>query len=1256
MILFWFEVVLLFERVKKQNNAVGRWLRKREKEIPAMSSAYALLSPIRLDEKEKACYSDEFNLALAHPDAKNIALSGPYGAGKSSVAITIEEAEVVKGRKWVHISLADFDGVSNERSVEDEILSQLVYKVPPKNLSKSRLKPLRDASRLRDAICAVLILLFVLDTTFLFCAANGGMMFSLPAVSEKTTVATAIAVWCALLGYAIYHEFRTKSASKTFKRLKILNAEVELFNGENDTALDKYMDDIVYVLKNSKLDVVVFEDIDRFDNLTVFEKLRRINDLANEGRPRTLRFLYLIKDSLFKEPHERTKFFDFIIPVIPFIDPSNSIGLLKRGLEAGGIKVGEAFLYQLSSFVDDPRILKEICNESIHYRRFLFTEEEIAKYESENLIGIVAYKVLFPEDYENLQRGRGYVQSLFSKKEKLVEKLIAQNRNKINRLQEKINRTRETLRLNESELQLLYLSTMKEFRCSRDYQYAEGDGSTEPSNFIESIRNNQNLDLDYKLEQIENSNTEYSSRLREIRGDFDAASAIYRRQINELEKRSAEYSRMRLSDLIAAGASEGDFFTVQLDDLVREADYKEFGIDEVMTSKYLPLIRFLVSQGWLDETYPRYMSNVYPDSIFPSDLDFVNSALGAGPSQPGYKIVNPEAVSIRLDRRVLLRSSSRNYSLLAGLLSLKKKELTEAMLEGVHQDRDSSFIAGFLSSDSFEQFVFHWLDESYSEWPIDMIENSMITDRQKIISLRRAFSASSLPTAISREAQAIGEFVSLYPDFPSGLISDPVQFAKSLDLVSYSPDDINVDACNEYVLGRVIELGLYVPEAPLVSKLFSWRYKRGELINLADLNVGVCRESDGAIRNRVLNDINCYVSSLVVDSQVSLRDDDEAIEMILGADGLSESACREYVNALANPICSLSRIESDEFACIAIELGKVKPTVANLLSGYGRLGFFDGLSEFIAGCGKIGAAAGDIADGETKTTARGLLESCLSSESLDADAIERVAGSFGCSFAGITLPAYEPQKIERLIDLHALKVTASNLTSIREVYPDLVSRFAKCDLKLYADLVCGVEGEGPQCELCVAEVVEIFEDEDADLSQKVRIAKVLEDQITLKPSFPDEVNICLIERNMYDCPESLILPYEHGGKSLRETVAKIIESKPCEFVEVDLPGTLEKRLLEGLSGESRVGRVDFVAQRIDALIGKNERERVRSILQEAGLVNYVKLIDGPLAMIESTSEDDRLLNLLTRLGMCGKVAIKTNRDGKRRVSSRGYCR
>lgn len=76
------------------------------------------LTPVVLNENEKQMLSYE-NYAQALDEAFhnericNIALSGPYGAGKSTIMQTYESEH--KDRRCIHISLAKFQGANESR-------------------------------------------------------------------------------------------------------------------------------------------------------------------------------------------------------------------------------------------------------------------------------------------------------------------------------------------------------------------------------------------------------------------------------------------------------------------------------------------------------------------------------------------------------------------------------------------------------------------------------------------------------------------------------------------------------------------------------------------------------------------------------------------------------------------------------------------------------------------------------------------------------------------------------------------------------------------------------------------------------------------------------------------------------------------------------------------------------------------------------------------------------------------------------------
>lgn len=132
-------------------------------------SEYRDLTPIN-NVKDGDEYLNALDWALKNPKIKNIALSGPYGAGKSSIIETYLERERQKNhtkcsfkswynefklsKKYLKISMATFIEGRKENNgenstievdadeVEEGILKQLFYKVDHRKIPQSRYRKL----------------------------------------------------------------------------------------------------------------------------------------------------------------------------------------------------------------------------------------------------------------------------------------------------------------------------------------------------------------------------------------------------------------------------------------------------------------------------------------------------------------------------------------------------------------------------------------------------------------------------------------------------------------------------------------------------------------------------------------------------------------------------------------------------------------------------------------------------------------------------------------------------------------------------------------------------------------------------------------------------------------------------------------------------------------------------------------------------------------------------------------------------------
>ena len=142
---------------------------------------------------------------------------------------------------------------------------------------------------------------------------------------------------------------------------------------------------------------------------------------AKRKRVNKIMFFYVISDEVFSEKNidpannsknisatEKTKFFDVIIPIIPIVNNTNSFDYLKsRLLDDLAITDKndfETFLYQVSIFIDDFRVLKNIVNEFKIYKEINKDNIDI---DYKRLLALIIYKTLNSRDFNDLVKSKG---------------------------------------------------------------------------------------------------------------------------------------------------------------------------------------------------------------------------------------------------------------------------------------------------------------------------------------------------------------------------------------------------------------------------------------------------------------------------------------------------------------------------------------------------------------------------------------------------------------------------------------------------------------------------------------------------------------------------------------------------------------------------------------------------------------------------------------------------------------------------------
>ena len=130
------------------------------------------LTPI--DNMDLDVYEEAIDYVFSNSDVKNVAISGAYSAGKSSVLASYKKKH--GELRFLHISLAHFkstDQKSNaevkESTLEGKILNQLIHQIPSEKIPQTNFrvkKTVSSKSIVTSTICAVLFLISIIHLLF----------------------------------------------------------------------------------------------------------------------------------------------------------------------------------------------------------------------------------------------------------------------------------------------------------------------------------------------------------------------------------------------------------------------------------------------------------------------------------------------------------------------------------------------------------------------------------------------------------------------------------------------------------------------------------------------------------------------------------------------------------------------------------------------------------------------------------------------------------------------------------------------------------------------------------------------------------------------------------------------------------------------------------------------------------------------------------------------------------------------------------
>lgn len=662
-------------------------------------------------------YVETLDWALNDERIKNIAITGPYGAGKSSIIASYLKKRPYIKKRSLNISLANFSKKKNdivenetkkfdEKDIQRSILKQLFYKTKPSKIPLSRYRKLYKPNAVKIFMLLVLTFLLVLMISYIFNYSafnrNIGLIDTAykRLVSEKIPSILIILIVTVIVFLVI--GVIIKLISYLYSRFSIskinLGSFAEASQDIGSSIFDKNMDEIMYFFENTGYRIVFFEDLDRWDNSSIFLHLRELNSTLNRDEliREPIIFIYAIGDDFFNNDEERTKFFDFIIPVIPVMTSTNAGEFLINKLKSYK-DISDKFVYDVSPYISNIRILDNICNEFGIYEPIIIRHQKL-QLSREKLLALIIFKNLYPKDFVDLEKEKGIVKDAFDKKDEYIEQIRKSIQADISAERERLKDIKEDNFSSYKEVISVFLAAVTGYKGLATYFYCSRTSG---------ITADQLISKEKSLTDLKDGEV-YQINFRNFSGDRDYiqerlsdklidkyikhVDLIGQKNETGIEKlqQNIEHQKEKIEKL----------GTTTLKDLIDKYNIIDQFPDDVMKND---LLVFLLRRGYIDEQYANYINYFKGTSITNEDQNFILSIKNRRGLTQDFHLTKVKNIVSRLQDFEFSQKEIYNNDLLNYLLVATKQDEIKKLDNFISQLADEADD----SWEFIEEYLYH---------------------------------------------------------------------------------------------------------------------------------------------------------------------------------------------------------------------------------------------------------------------------------------------------------------------------------------------------------------------------------------------------------------------------------------------------------------------------------------------------------------------------------------------------------------------
>lgn len=614
----------------------------------------------------------------------------------------------------------------------------------------------------------------------------------------------------------------------------------------------------------------------------------------------------------------------------------------------------------------------------------------------------------------------------------------------------------------------------------------------------------------------------------------------------------------------------------------------------------------------------------------------------------------------RMDREMFSRTSIRNPWLISALLDSGDELKIDAFMSSVKRSGGIRYLACFIASEQFNPAIFQPMFEYFDYGMADLLGNEAISLETKrcfckryIVDGKDFFQAEEGDGIFARYIASDHLFLEEDSRFDNSTI------AEGLIHLGYRAEAIDFEHASDVLLNAVYENGLFAPAPSIIDGFLDLKHgingslARGTLITTA-LKLTNC-----PIRDVISTSMDRFVSGVIDESTVPLRDSPEFVVAMLNDESICEETTKRYISALTDvEIENVALVKSTDHRNNLLAAQLVECNAGNVISFYQWAD--NSIPSTLTSLIKAKGAPIDLDATkykEAEVDAADFVGKIVKCKEISVENKKMILVGCGFKFPSFDIDELDSETVKAMLETKTIEMNCNMLEKFRARKPDLELDYILTDLDGFLALINADSPDGAEWEIEEDEVTGLL-GLNIDTNKKLAALSRFDGMIRLNKGYEAEVNTAIVAEH-FDLSDVASLPsyYEGATEELRNQIARTFAMHDEKVIadEIEFGLDLLCDSLKRLKGD-RSRSLRLLVWYFGKHENKIDRDDVKECFETAELEDYAKLIDTSASMIPKSDIDDTMLLILDHLGMCGTISTEVNAEGLRKMHAKGYKR